>query len=596
VTTTEHRASVPEDAAGDLLDDGPLDPTVPSAEIARRLGDVLIERGVLTAPSLAAALASRSEAPAHRRRIGHLLVDRGLATENDVAQALATLLELEFVDLARTRLDDNDIRSIPRAVAEAHGLLVMARSEDGTVRIGTHDPKNVLALDDARLHTRSSRLDVVVVAETPMRTAIRHAWDASEGARTVAAMPDGFHDSDDEGDDAASADDAPIVRLAGRLLADAIRSHASDIHVEPQSDRVRVRFRIDGVLRHITDVPLSSRAALTSRLKIIAGMDIAERRLPQDGRVRLEISGEEYDARVSTLPSMHGEKVVIRLLTPSDRVPVLAELGLNDRDLATVRRVLAQPQGLVLITGPTGSGKTNTLFSALREINTPERNVVTLEDPVEIQLPGLTQVQINERTGYTFARGLRSVLRQDPDVVLVGEIRDLETAELAMRAALTGHLVLASLHTNDAISALTRLVDMGIERYVVATSLSLVVAQRLVRTVCTECARPVDLDDEFLTAIGLDAVPPDAAPREGAGCSRCEGLGYRGRRGVFEVVDVDTTLRKALLADENEHTLAALARESGTTSLPDAALALAHQGVTSYREAVRVTVQTGSSA
>jgi type IV pilus assembly protein PilB len=460
------------------------------------------------------------------------------------------------------------------------------------VQIGTHDPKNVVGLDDARLHTRAPHLDVVVVAEGPMRNRIAQAWDATEGARavgeTVRTVATTGED-DDEG--VAAAEEAPIVRLAGRLLADAMRARASDIHIEPQRDDVRVRYRIDGVLRDVTRVPLASRAALTSRLKLIAGMDIAERRVPQDGRVRLEIGDRSVDTRVSTLPSMHGEKVVIRLLTPAERIPELDTISLRARDLTVLRRALAQPQGLVLITGPTGSGKTSTLFSALREVNTAERNIVTLEDPVEIQLPGLTQVQINERTGLTFARGLRSVLRQDPDVVLVGEIRDLETAELSMRAALTGHLVLASLHTNDAVSAINRLVDMGIEPYIVASSLSLVVAQRLVRTVCPECAVADVPNAEALATLGLDALPKDAQPRRGVGCAHCDETGFHGRRGVFEVVEVDAGMRRLMLDGADEQRLLAAAIAGGTARLRDDALEAASRGETTFAEAMRMTVQ-----
>jgi type IV pilus assembly protein PilB len=549
------------------------------AAVARRLGDVLIEQGLISASSLARALSQRSQAQANRRRLGHLLVDRGLVTEEQVGRALADLLQLPFVDLRRTQPSDHDVRSIPRAIAEAHGLLVLTRSED-VVRIGTDDPKNVVGLDDARLHTGATRLEIAVVAETPMREIIARAWGSTEGARAVVASDtDDFSDADADADIAA-AEDAPIVRLAGRLLADAVRARASDIHVEPQESGVRVRFRVDGVLRHAADVPTASRAALTSRLKIIAGMDIAERRVPQDGRVRLEIDGSAVDARVSTLPSLHGEKVVIRLLTPAHAVPELSDLGLASRDLDALHRALQQPQGLILITGPTGSGKTSTLFSALRAVNTPERNIVTLEDPIEIQLPGLTQVQINERTGLTFARGLRSVLRQDPDVVLVGEIRDLETAQLAMRAALTGHLVLATLHTNDAISAMTRLVDMGIEDYVVASALSLVVAQRLLRATCSDCADRFPLPNE------ADGGSSEYSRQD---CPRCDGTGYRGRIGVFEVVEIDADLRRLMAAGADEAALAASAAEAGTRTLRTSALHAAEQGRTTTSEALRVT-------
>ena len=578
-----------------------LDGTVPhlpdESASARRLGDVLIERRLVTAAGLARAMAARDSAPPSRRRLGHLLVDLGLATEDDIARALADLLELPFVDLTRTPLDEEQVRSIPKSVAQNHGLLVMGSSQ-GTVRLATHDPQNVVALDDARLHTGARQLDVVVAAEGPLRRALAHAWAGAEGARAVSTS-DVLGDAtepDIDADLAAAAEEAPIVRLAGRILADAVRARASDVHLEPQQDDVRVRFRIDGVLREVRRVPSASKSALTSRLKLIAGMDISERRIPQDGRVRLEIGDQIIDARLSTLPSMHGEKVVIRLLASADDVAPLGELGFEPTTLRTVRRALNRTQGLILITGPTGSGKTSTLFSALRAINSPERNIITLEDPVEIQLPGITQVQVNEKTGLTFARGLRSVLRQDPDVVLVGEIRDTETAELAMRASLTGHLVLATLHTNDAVSAITRLVDMGLQPYLVASALSLVVAQRLVRTVCPECSTEYVPDPALLSDDGRVHVAPDATPRRGTGCHRCDQTGYLGRRGVYEVVEVTPEVRRTLLQDPSEAALAEATRHSGAASLRDEALRIAASGSTTYEEAVRMTEQQADSS
>jgi type IV pilus assembly protein PilB len=331
-------------------------------------------------------------------------------------------------------------------------------------------------------------------------------------------------------------------------------------------------------------------AAMISRLKIMSGLDIAERRLPQDGRARLSVDGHTVDTRVSTLPAIHGEKVVVRLLRGSDHVPQLAELGFAPDQEAAVKRSLASPQGLVLITGPTGSGKTNTLYAAIGELVTPERNVVTLEDPVEIQLPGITQVQVNLRTGLTFAKGLRSVLRQDPDVVLVGEARDLETAELALRASLTGHLVLSTLHTNNAVSALTRLVDMGVPAYLVASSLEMVVAQRLVRRPCPDCAQPDQPDEALMSALGLtedDLV--GAKPVLGAGCTTCSDSGYRGRVGVFEVLRVTPDMRRSLLDHPSEATLSMVAAEQGHVTLRRAALQSAAAGRTTYAEVLRAT-------
>jgi type IV pilus assembly protein PilB len=335
-------------------------------------------------------------------------------------------------------------------------------------------------------------------------------------------------------------------------------------------------------------VPAGAANAVVSRLKIIAGLDISERRVPQDGRTNIVLEGRKLDARVSSLPSIHGEKIVLRLLDNGADLPTMDELGMTPVDVANVRRMLAASQGLVLITGPTGSGKTSTLYAALRETLTPERNVVTLEDPVEVQLPGITQVQVNERTGMTFAKGLRSVLRQDPDVVLVGEVRDGETAELALRASLTGHLVLTTLHTNDAVSAITRLVDMGAEPFLVASSLSLVIAQRLVRRPCTSCVAPYTPDADILASLGLDASALVGAHFvRGAGCADCGETGYRGRVGVFEVLQITPGVRAALLSDPTESSLASAAR--GRTTLRSAALAMARDGETTLTEVLRTT-------
>ena len=321
----------------------------------------------------------------------------------------------------------------------------------------------------------------------------------------------------DDHDLETAADQAPTVRLAASIVSEAVRARASDIHVEPQVDGLRVRYRIDGLLRDIMRVPRHSAAALVSRLKIVSGLDIAERRLPQDGRTRLTVDGIVVDARVSTLPSVHGEKVVIRLLASGDTIPSVAQLGLDESQLDALLTGTLAPQGLVLITGPTGSGKTHTLYSVLSHVTTPDKNVVTLEDPVEIQLPGITQVQTNERAGLTFSNGLRSILRQDPDVVLVGEVRDGETAGLALQASMTGHLVLTTLHTNDAVSALTRLVDMGVEPFLIASSLTLVVAQRLVRRPCADCAEPYMPSTRVLALLGItEADLADATPMRGA--------------------------------------------------------------------------------
>jgi type IV pilus assembly protein PilB len=393
-------------------------------------------------------------------------------------------------------------------------------------------------------------------------------------------------------DDASASgiESAPIVKLVDVILADAVRARASDVHVEPQAGELRIRYRVDGLLRDVMTVPRSAAAWTVSRIKIVSGLDIAERRRPQDGRAKLLVDGAIVDARVSTLPTMHGEKAVIRLLPRSDNIPRLDKTGLTATQLEALTASLVQSQGLVLLTGPTGSGKTSTLYSGIQQISTPDRNIVTLEDPVEIQLAGITQVQVNERAGMTFARGLRSVLRQDPDIVLVGEVRDQETAELALQASLTGHLVLTTLHTNDAVSAITRLVDMGVEPFLVASSLTLVVAQRLVRRPCAMCVTDYTPSPRTLTLLGITEHDlADATPKRGKGCPECGGTGYRGRTGVFEVLPITAELRHVLLTTPTEAAIGKAARSYGMATLRTSALAAAHRGETTYEEVLRAT-------
>jgi type IV pilus assembly protein PilB len=561
----------------------------------RRLGAVLVARGRLTPMDLHAALAAQVTAPGSRRRLGQVLVDLGMVTEVEVAAAVADLMGLPLVDLSGLRPDPELVRVLPRSFAVAHRVVVIDRGADRLV-LALSDPLNVVVLDDVRLIAGVKELDVRVATESQLVDLITRVYASGVGARAVDAVLEqldlpAVRGSDVSAGGSASDNDvesAPVVRLVNAILSGALDARASDVHIEPQPSGLRVRYRVDGMLRDVMEVPPGAANTVVSRLKIIAGLDIAERRVPQDGRANIILEGRTLDARVSSLPSIHGEKVVLRLLDNGAELPTLDHLGMLPADEALVRRLLGASQGLVLITGPTGSGKTSTLYAALRETLTPERNVVTLEDPVEVQLAGITQVQVNERAGMTFARGLRSVLRQDPDVVLVGEVRDGETAELALRASLTGHLLLTTLHTNDSVSAITRLVDMGAEPFLVASSLSLVIAQRLVRRPCGSCAEPADPDPEILAALGLDrSTLVGGHFVRGAGCADCGGTGYRGRVGVFEVLEVTPDIRAALLSDPTEASLSAASR--GRTTLRSAALSLARTGGTTLREVLRTT-------
>jgi type IV pilus assembly protein PilB len=557
----------------------------------RRLGDVLVDSGLLTPEQLDAALTAQRAADGPRRRLGQVVSDLGFATEKEVAEALASLLGLQMIDLSKAMPAPDVVRLLPRAVAERTRVLVLDKTNRGIV-VAAADPTNVLALDDVRLYTRSPDLQVLVATDSQIRDQIARAWSIGEDTSQVTAMVEQAEEpiEDVEPSLGATDDEAPIVKLVNRILGDAVRLRASDIHIEVQRDTLLVRYRVDGLLRDVMTAPRRIATAVISRIKIISGLDIAERRVPQDGRTRIAIEGTAIDCRISTLPSLHGEKVVIRLLTRGDDIPSLASLGFEQRQLEAFEAALNVPQGLVLITGPTGSGKTNTLYSAIAAIKSPEKNIVTLEDPIEVQLPGITQVGVNVKTGMTFSAGLRSILRQDPDIVLVGEVRDAETAELALKASLTGHLVLTTLHTNSAVAALTRLVDMGAEPFLVASSLTAAIAQRLVRKPCGACAAPYVPDEVTLAGLGL--LPQDlegAMPLRGIGCAECGGTGYRGRTAIYEVLVVDAPMRSVLLRDANEGAISAQARSQGMATLRASALEKARRGETTYEEVTRVS-------
>ena len=564
-----------------------------SAGARRRIGEVLVAQGLLTEQQLINALAAqRDVAPGQeRKRLGTVVIELGLGTERQVAEALAEALGLELVDLGRVVVIPDQVRLLPRAVAERSGVILLERVGN-RLRLAVSDPTNVVALDDVKLYTGATELHVVVATESQIRDHLGRSWSLSEDSNMSTLFEGLEQDADPQHDDISqqAIEAAPIVRLIDVVLADAVRARASDVHIEPQAGDLRIRYRVDGLLRDVMTVPKNATAAAVSRVKIVSGLDIAERRRPQDGRAKLTVDGLTVEARIATLLTLHGEKVVIRLLPRAENVPLLTKTGLTPPQLELLGSALTQSQGLVLITGPTGSGKTNTLYAAIQQVSTPDRNIVTLEDPVEVQIAGITQVQVHERSGMTFARGLRSILRQDPDIVLVGEVRDQETAELALQASLTGHLVLTTLHTNDAVSAITRLVEMGVEPFLVASSLTLVVAQRLVRRPCAACVAEYVPTARTLTLLGLvDADLSTATPRRGKGCSECGGTGYRGRTGVFEVLPVTAALRKVLLSTPTEAAIGVAAREHGMTTLRASALAAAFRGETTFEEVLRAT-------
>lgn len=563
----------------------------PADSSRRRLGDVLVEHGVINEEQLNEALGAQLQAKAEgrRTRLGQTLIERGDASARQIATALAKALDLAMLDIRSAEVEPGVVRLLPRAVAERH-LAVPLHVTDGRLRAAVADPTNVVALDDLKAHTGYSAIDLVVAVESEIRGILARAWALSSDSAAMASMLDELDDDPEIDISDSSVDDSPTVKLVDMIISDAVRVRASDIHVEVQAETVRVRYRVDGLLRDKLTLPRSAAAGIISRIKVITNLDIAERRLPQDGRAQLQVEEGSLDVRISTLPSLLGETVVIRLLSQAGTTPAITKLGMDEWQLETVLSHVVAAQGLILITGPTGSGKTGTLYSAIHQIRTPDRNIVTLEDPVEMQVSGITQVQVNERTGLTFSRGLRAVLRQDPDVVLVGEVRDAETAKLALQASLTGHMVMTTLHTNSAPAAITRLVEIGVEPFLVASSLSLVVAQRLVRKVCEGCATPYRPPARVMSLLGLsDADLDNASARRGVGCSDCGGTGYYGRTGIFELLPVTASIREVLMSSPTEAAIAGAARRSGMQPLRAHAIAKAHAGITTYEEVLRVT-------
>jgi type IV pilus assembly protein PilB len=471
-------------------------------------------------------------------------------------------------------------------------LVTPVAYEDGKLHVIIPPATPLEELDAVRLKTQAA-VTFSHASEAELRR--YHQAYLSDDENLLALSQAAEHDvaasSDTEtASDDVTAQDTAIVKLVSRIIEEAVVRDASDIHIEPQANRTTIRYRVDGLLSIAQTVPANVHRALVARVKILASLDIAQRRAPQDGRITGR-TRNAMDIRVSTVPTVHGEKVVMRLLKGADAIPPLERLGFLPDNLARFEDAIAQPYGLILVTGPTGSGKSFTLFSALQRVNRETVNVATVEDPVEYRLPGLNQVQVNAKAGVTFPTALRTFLRQDPDVIMVGEVRDFETAQIATEAALTGHLVMATLHTNDAAGAITRLAQMGVERFNVAAALTAVVAQRLVRRLCDACSEPSDPNAAALTALGLKAkdAPKDATPRHGQGCDRCDGSGYRGRTAVHELIRINPDLRHAIVEGAGGSEIQSIARQHGTRNLRQDAVAKAWQGVTSFEEVLRVT-------
>lgn len=548
----------------------------------KRLGDILQDHGLLTDQQLAVALEEQKRTG---DRLGSILVGLDLVTPRQAADALSEHLRIERVDLNRRYLSPEIVDMVPGSVIVSKSVLPVDLDE-GVLVVAMADPLDINVMDDLQRLT-GKIITPVVATEEEIADAYQRTRNIAQSAKELISR----YEDDEETNQVEEVEylgDAPGVKLANLILEQAITQKASDIHLEPHESGMRVRYRVDGLLRDIMEIPKHLRADVSSRIKIMGGLDITERRKPQDGRIQMSLAGQEVDMRISSLPTVYGEKIVARLLHKSSHLLELEDFGFSSKNLKKIEQMLRLNQGLILVTGPTGSGKSTTLYAFLNRLNSPEKNIVTVEDPVEYLLDGINQVQVHSRVGLTFATGLRTVLRQDPDVIMVGEIRDEETGEIAVRSALTGHLVLSTLHTNSAVATISRLVNMGLEPYILSSTIIGIVAQRLVRTICSECKIPVKLEDpvmiKYLLSLGYE-VPKKVY--KGQGCPICNNSGYRGRTAISEVLVFNKEMRRAVEANLGEAELLDIALRSEMTTLQEAAIDKLIAGVTTSDEIIR---------
>jgi type IV pilus assembly protein PilB len=597
--------------------------------MAVRIGELLLKERLITPEQLQQALTQQK---ANGGKLGYTLVKMGFVKDEQITTLLSKQYGVPSINLTQFKIDPTIVKLVPTETARKYQIIPLSRS-GSTLTIAMTDPTNVFAMDDIKFMTGYT-VEPVVASEIAITDAVEKYYPSGKGGAAPARGGGGrpganapvtgstlemasrgleeLQNSLGTGADdvevleelqeisaealARQGEDAPVVRLVNVVLMSAIQKGASDIHIEPYEKELRVRYRIDGILYNIMSPPLKYRDAIVSRVKIMSKLDIAEKRLPQDGRIKIRYneSGEpkEIDFRVSVLPTLFGEKIVLRLLDKDKLMLDMTKLGFEPESLTKLETAIARPWGMVLVTGPTGSGKTNTLYSSISKINTPETNIMTAEDPVEFNLAGVNQVQVKENIGLNFAAALRSFLRQDPNIILVGEIRDFETAEIAVKAALTGHLVLSTLHTNDAPSTINRLMNMGIEPFLVASSVHLICAQRLVRRICVNCKEPNPMTPEALLTAGFsEADANSVTPMKGAGCDRCNTTGYKGRVGLYEVMEVGEELRELILVGASGLELRRKAMDEGMITLRGSGLRKVREGVTTIEEVVRETVK-----
>jgi type IV pilus assembly protein PilB len=574
--------------------------------MALKLGDLLLKAKLISQDQLNEALKLQQSSGL---KLGEALVKLNVVTEDDITETLSAQFGVPSINLTHFEIDPSVLKLVAADVARKYNILPVNKT-GATLTIAMSDPTNVFALDDIKFMT-GYNVEPVVASEQSLQLAIDRHYGATRALELKKVMEEMsavdtqdtnlevVEEAEEEAIDlerlAEEGEEAPVIRLVNIILTDAIKRGASDIHVEPYEKEYRVRYRIDGILYEVMNPPPKLREAIASRIKILARLDIAEKRLPQDGRIKIKmkLAGKvkDLDYRVSTLPTLFGEKIVCRLLDKDNLMLDMTKLGFERESLNRFEKAILRPWGMVLVTGPTGSGKTNTLYSALSRINTPETNIMTAEDPVEFNLPGINQVQMRDGIGLNFAAALRSFLRQDPNIILVGEIRDFETAEIAVKAALTGHLVLSTLHTNDAPSTVNRLMNMGIEPYLVATSVILIAAQRLIRRVCTNCKAPTEVAPQVLVSLGFN--PEEAKSiqvMKGKGCDRCNSTGYKGRIALIEVLEISEEIREMILSGASSIEIKRKGIEEGMLSLRRSGLVKIKEGVTTIEEVVRETV------
>lgn len=562
--------------------------------VGKRTGDVLVEMGVLTQEQVDEVLA---EQRLSHLRTGDIALAKGWVTKRDLMEALARRLGVRYLELGETRVDPIATNLVSEKDARRYSAVPISFVDEHTLLVAMADPSNIVAIDDLRILTGFDIEPAIASAEdiVEMLAKMRRAdHQISEHLETQASDAGEEPSLDELRDIREQVDAAPVVKLVNGVLARAADEGASDVHFEPQAREMLIRFRHDGVLHEIMTIPKRLQAGVVSRLKIMADLDIAERRIPQDGRIGLTVGGRPIDMRVASLPTVYGEKIVIRLLDRSNVMLRLEELGFSDSALSRYRRSFTKPYGAVLVTGPTGSGKSTTLYGTLNILNTSEKNIITVEDPVEYRLAGINQVQINPKAGLTFSSGLRSILRCDPDIIMVGEIRDKETAQIAIESALTGHLVLSTLHTNDAPGALTRLTEMGVEPFLTASAVDCVIAQRLVRKLCKHCREPYQATQEMLQRLEF---PQEAIDRwseiklnRAVGCGRCNNTGYKGRLGIYEIMPVSEAIERLIVERKSADEIGRVANAEGMVTLREDGLQRVLQGITSIEEISRVIV------